>query len=136
MSFCKLLTAIATSFILSTAANAQDCTCDTVDGAVESIFEASSVNGREMKLRFEANPVTRATKQAYLCIEPANTVALAKLWMSGHGHGSTPTKLVELRPGCTRIEKIEFAMTGVWDIQIKTADNDSGIFKFDVQRAN
>lgn len=112
---------------------AQDCRCESVDGSVESIFDADTQNGQHMRLRFEEDPVTMKTKLGFLCTDATATVNQAKLWMPQHGHGSSPTKLVAAGR-CTRIEKINFVMEGPWEIRVTLSDGDKGTFTVDVTK--
>lgn len=111
---------------------AQECRCESVENSTQSIYEIDSDAGRHMKLRFEADPVTTDTKLGFLCVDPDTPVSLAKLWMPDMGHGSSPTRLVPAGNACTRIERVNFLMDGVWEIRVRLNDNDAGTFSFDV----
>lgn len=125
----------ATLAVLSFAPNAfaQECSCDET-GSPETILTAESTGGRELRLRFAADPVTTQTDVGYLCHDPAGTVSLARLWMPAHGHGSAPTRLVRVRGHCTRVERVRFSMAGGWELQVSYDDGDTGTFSLDVRR--
>jgi hypothetical protein len=93
---------------------------------------AVSVAGRELTLSFSQDTVTAAVKNATLCGSPQGQVTLAKLWMPDMGHGSSPTNLIPQNGNCTRIERLNFLMSGTWELRISFADGDSGVFTFDV----
>jgi len=111
---------------------AQECRCQSIENSVESIYEVDTAAGRQMKLRFEADPVTRQTTLGFLCVDPDTAVSQARLWMPKHGHGSSPTRLVPAGNACTRIERVNFVMDGLWEIRVRLSDNDTGTFSFDV----
>lgn len=124
------------SLFLANPSAAQSCDCESVAGTSESIFETTSLNNRHMKLRFEASPVTRQARVASFCVEPAATVSAASLWMPEHGHGSSPTRLLPVREGCTLIERMSFVMGGSWEIRVRLSDDDSGVFSIGVESSN
>jgi hypothetical protein len=112
---------------------ADDCSCDAA-GAPETILTTESSSGRELRLRFAADPVTTQTDVAYVCHEPAGTVRLARLWMPAHGHGSAPTRLARVSGDCTRVERVRFSMVGTWEVQVSYDDGDTGSFSLDVRQ--
>lgn len=97
------------------------------------IIKATSEKGRSLTLDFAPEKVTKANKEALFCSNPGVKASSAKLWMPEHGHGSTPTKLVEKENSCTNIEKINFTMTGEWEIRVVLEDDDKGVFTVDVE---
>jgi hypothetical protein len=111
---------------------AQECRCKSIENSVESVYEVDTASGRHMKLRFEADPVTRQTTLGFLCVNPDTAVSQARLWIPEHGHGSSPTRLVAAGNACTRIERVNFVMTGLWEIRVRLSDNDAGTFSVDV----
>jgi len=115
---------------------ASECSCEQSTDGSDTVVEVTSTNGAEMTLRFAANPVTRQVKLAFLCVNPGAKVTLAKLWMPGHGHGSSPTTLVPVTDTCTRVERVNFVMLGEWEIQTTLEGGDKGTFPFEVVAAN
>lgn len=123
---------ILASISLSGKSFAQECRCNSIENSVESIYEADTTAGRHMRLRFEANPATTQTTLGFLCLDPDIAVSQARLWMPDMGHGSSPTRLVTAGNACTRIERVNFIMDGLWEIHVRLSDNDAGTFSFDV----
>ena len=103
---------------LTTEASAVECRCQSIPGSAETVLQGTSESGTKVQLRFEANPVKTTTNLAFMCTDPAAVVSLAKLWMPDMDHGSSPTRLVS-SGNCTRVERVNFIMPGVWDLQIK-----------------
>ena len=135
MSFLHRMAVLGIFLALAGRAYAQECNCNSVEGSTESIFEADTVHGKHLKLRFEVNPVTTATRLGFLCVDPQQAVSLAKLWMPDMGHGSSPTRLVPVGTGCTRVERMNYLMEGTWEVRVTLTDNDTGTLSFDVERA-
>lgn len=107
----------------------QTCTCESAgDDAVETILEVDTTEGKHLKLRFEAEPITTHADKAYLCIDPATAITRAKLWMPDMGHGSGPTRLSSNVEGCTVVDRIGFLMAGAWELQVTLSDGDAGTF--------
>lgn len=123
-------------FVFTFIAHADECSCDVTDTAQSTLVETNSLNGRAMKLRFEANPITTRTKVAFLCTPDSQTLTLAKPWMVEHGHGSMPSKLVPVSETCTRLEKISFFMDGSWQMRTSFSDADAANFDFEVVKSN
>ena len=98
----------------------------------EVIVAATSVRGRTLKVTFAQGPIATDSRDAVVCSEPRSALMEAKLWMPSMGHGSTPTRIVPLADGCTKVERLNFVMGGAWELQIKFADADKGVFAFDV----
>jgi hypothetical protein len=132
MKWFGVLAIAVVPLLMSHRVVAQACQCRSVEGSVETVLAATSQAGRELQLRFEANSVTRSTRLAFLCVDPPAPVALARLWMPEHGHGSSPPQLVSVDPTCTRVERVSFVMRGLWEVQVKLADNDSATFSLQV----
>jgi hypothetical protein len=95
-------------------------------------FTANSAAGRSMTLNFSQDVVTSSVKSAVVCSEPAAELSLAKLWMPDMGHGSSPTTLVRQDDRCTRVDRLNFLMSGVWELRVTHNDGDTGVFTFDV----
>src|SRR5690606_19022046 len=81
-----LLSSFLSTMFVGVARADDACTC-AADGAA-TVLETTSRDGRVLKLRFDADPVTTATDAAHLCVDPAAVVTRAKLWMPSMGHGS------------------------------------------------
>ena len=91
-----------------------------------------SAAGRDLTLNFSQDVVTSAVKSAVVCSEPAADLSQAKLWMPDMGHGSSPTTLIRQDELCTRVDRLNFLMPGVWELRVTLVDGDSGVFTFDV----
>ncbi len=91
-----------------------------------------SVTGREMTLSFFQEEVTSSVTSATLCSQPPAEISQAKLWMPDMGHGSSPTTLIPQNSQCTRVERLDFLMPGLWELRVTLLDGDSGVFSFDV----
>lgn len=96
-------------------------------------ISTTSERSRNLILEFPTSKVTKNNKNAVLCSEPTQKTISAKLWMSEHGHGSTPTKLTAREDGCANIEKINFTMDGIWEIKVTFEGGDKGVFSFEVE---
>lgn len=97
---------------------------------------ATSLQGRILTLTFPTDRITSHTAIATFCLSDSSAASVAltsaKLWMPQHGHGSSPTALTPTTSHCTEISRINFVMTGDWDIRIKLADSDSAAFVVEV----
>jgi hypothetical protein len=91
-----------------------------------------TVAGRDMTLSFFQDEVTSAVTTAVVCSQPPATISQATLWMPDMGHGSSPTTLVPQDNQCTRVERLDFLMSGLWELRVTLLDGDSGVFSFDV----
>jgi hypothetical protein len=98
------------------------------------LLSAESGAGRQMTLSFAEDEVTAAVQTAVLCAEPAAAITTAKLWMPDMGHGSSPTALVRQDDACTRVERLNFLMPGLWELRVGFADGDAGTFSFSVSQ--
>ena len=87
-------------------------------------FEFSSVSGKKLVLTSDDEFFSEASSGAKLCSNVPTEFKKVKLWMPDHGHGSTPTSLVKIDEYCTRVEKLNFVMSGNWDFQISFSDGD------------
>lgn len=104
-------------------------------GQVESLgvrLSTFSRAGRELILSFPEETVTKAAKTAVVCITPAASLSLAKLWMPDMGHGSSATTLAPQDLSCTAVERLHFLMPGVWELRLNLVDGDTATFSFDV----
>lgn len=59
-------------------------------------------------------------------VDPEGTLAV-KLWMDmgGHGHGSSPTRIVRQEAGVYEVSKLYFVMKGAWQVRIQLKQGDS-----------
>lgn len=132
---CKMLFAVvAISTLGISQAQAETCSCES--GATEgpeTIVEAETTAGDMIRVRFAANPVTQTVRTAALCVESQTRVTMAKLWMPDMGHGSSPTRLTEMTPGCTKVERINFLMEGAWEIRVTLDGGDKGTLAVEVE---
>ncbi len=101
-------------------------------GALSRDFSATSSSGKALTLSFADSAVTAGTTEATFCSEPQAVLTSAKLWMPGHGHGTTPTTVEAIADGCARVRELNFLMTGEWELRVQLADGDSGTFAFTV----
>lgn len=99
----------------------------------EVSVKAASDKGKALTLTFSGDAVTETTEEATLCSEPRAALAEAKLWMPDMGHGSSPTSLTRGDEGCTKVADINFLMPGAWQIKVRFADGDHGVFDVQVQ---
>ncbi len=131
--FKKVVIVAAALVTFAIEASATECRCQSVPGSSETVLQGTSTSGTKIQLRFEASPVKTTTNLAFMCTDPTAVVSLVKLWMPDMDHGSAPTRLV--RSGnCTRIERINFIMSGVWDLQIKLDNADPATLSLSVVR--
>lgn len=128
-----LMVALTAGILFSSHAVAQECRCETT-GSPETIQEVRSTQGRLLTLRIPAAPVTMGSDLGFVCQDPAGSLALARLWMPEHGHGSGPTRLFPAGGDCTRVERLRFTMPGIWELQMRYNDGDTANFSFAVVR--
>lgn len=95
-------------------------------------LSTKTVAGRDMTLSFSQEEVTSAVTTAVVCSQPPAAISQAKLWMPDMGHGSSPTTLIPQDNQCTRVERLDFLMSGLWELRVTLMDGDSGVFSFDV----
>ena len=129
----KILLVTSALLAFATQSSAEECRCESVLDSSETILQGTSEAGTKIQLRFEASPVKTTTNLAFMCTDPAAAVSLVKLWMPDMDHGSAPTRLVS-SDNCTRIERINFIMPGVWDLQIKLDNADPATLSLSVVR--
>ncbi len=112
---------IASGILFAVAAVAQ---------AIE--FKTESNNGKNLTLKISEEQISRSTRQAVLCSDVDVRFTKFKLWMTMHNHGSTPTSLTTVSSQCANVDKINFVMSGPWDLQVQMEDGDAASFSVNV----
>ena len=95
-------------------------------------FKTESKGGKSLDLIFDEAQISRSTKHATLCSNLDVGFTKLKLWMTVHNHGSTPTKLTTVSSQCAAVDKINFVMSGSWDLQVEMNDGDTAVFSVNV----
>ena len=101
--------------------------CFTQQVALAEVLTAQSTRGRNLRFETTDQQFTTHTKTGVVCADSATTYTKFKLWMSEHGHGTTPTTITAIDDRCARIEKMNFVMSGTWDLQVTMSDGDTAV---------
>ena len=102
--------------------------------AFGAAFTMTTENGKSFRLESSEPRITTKTNQLLLCGDSIAAVNFVKLWMPNHGHGSSPVKLSEVGGQCRAITRVNFTMSGSWDVIVKLKDGDQGMFQVPVSR--
>ena len=97
-------------------------------------LQMTTRNGRDYTLDTLTDRVTTAASEFVICGDQVENIKKVKLWMTEHGHGSTPTVIGPVSEGCRNISKVNFTMPGDWDVRVELSDGDSGAFIVTVDR--
>lgn len=98
----------------------------------EFVGQVSAPKLGTMTGTFPANPITSRTKNLIVCATGSQSLTEAKLWMPAHGHGSTATVLTARADGCYLVDRLNFVMTGVWEVRTKWGDGSAAVLSFNV----
>ncbi len=91
-------------------------------------FQTQSKEGMKITLSI-ADPVDMDVTTFKICSDKDVAVSQAKLWMTAHGHGSSPTKIqYDAASKCSIVKKVNFSMPGRWDVKLTFANGDSAVF--------
>lgn len=105
--------------------------------AFAGTITATSQMGLAVTLTFETDTITDETTSAVFCLVdtsvPAVAVQSAKLWMPEHGHGSSPTTITASGTHCTTITRLNFVMSGQWEVRMKLEGGDAVAIPVDVE---
>ena len=96
-------------------------------------FSMTTTGGKVFSMEMDGDRVTGKTTELTLCGDAVDAVKRIKLWMPEHGHGSTPVQLGATKEGCRVATKVNFTMSGVWDLEVQLQDGDAGVFQVDVE---
>lgn len=89
--------------------------------------------GKLFSLETNQDRVTGETREMTLCGESVELIKKVKLWMPEHGHGSSPVQLEAMADGCRVVKRVNFTMTGAWEVRVELTDDDSGAFVVEVE---
>jgi hypothetical protein len=95
-------------------------------------YTTVSKDGKNLTFTISNESISRSTTQGTLCSDLDATFKKFKLWMTVHNHGSTSTKLSATSSKCATVEKINFVMSGTWDIKIEMEDEDSAVLSVNI----
>lgn len=98
-----------------------------------SIFSTRIEDGTHGVLQFATKTLSGQTTEAVFCLGSLGTVVGASLWMPDMGHGSSPVTLISQTNGCTKISKMDFFMTGAWDVRVTLANNSRFVFGVEIK---
>jgi len=104
--------------------------CATPVNAAE--FSMTTTGGKVFSMEVDGDRVTGETNELTLCGDAVDAVKRIRLWMPAHGHGSTPVQLGATNEGCRVATKVNFTMSGVWDLEVQLDDGDAGVFQVEV----
>lgn len=100
----------------------------------ETFMSASAQAQGSVTVVLPAAPVTTRTRTAVVCAAGQATLTQARLWMPAHGHGSSPTTITPRADGCFQVERLNFVMTGEWELQTTWSGGAAGAVRFNVVR--
>jgi hypothetical protein len=102
--------------------------------AVEKlVIEADSEKGRAVQLSFDQNPVKTGRTIGTICSSEDNALTKAVLWMPDMGHGSSPTRIKQIDARCALVERMNFMMSGFWEVRAEFGDGDKAVFGLTVE---
>jgi hypothetical protein len=101
-------------------------------GANAATFSMATRGGKNFTMETSKDRVTSETTEFMICGRDVQAVKRIKLWMPEHGHGSTPVQLGALEDGCRVASRVNFTMSGNWEVRVELTDGDSGAFVVEV----
>jgi hypothetical protein len=96
-------------------------------------IETQSEKGHTVVLSFDQNPVKTGRTVGTLCSSEEQALTKAVLWMPDMGHGSSPTRIKAIDVRCALVERMNFMMSGFWEVRAEFADGDKAVFGLTVE---